>query len=148
MHAYHKLKEMLCKELEEIVNKGELTAGSLETIDKLTHSIKSLETIMAMEEAGYSNEGGYSGYGNSGARRRDSMGRYADGGSYGSYYRDGGMDEGYSGRRYSEGYSGRRYSRDEGKSQMIQQMEMLMENAQSQEEREVMKQALNKLKNM
>ena len=143
MEYLYELKEMLCKELEEMVEKGELTAGSLEAVDKLTHSIKSIVTIMAMEEGGYSNEGsyGYSGYGrggNSGARRRDSMGRYADG----SYA------EGYSGRRYSEGYSGRRYSRDEGKSHMVHQFEKMMEEASSQEEREIIQSALSKLKNM
>ena len=58
------LKEMLCDELEKIAKKGELTAGSLETIDKLAHSIKSLATIMAMDE--YSEDDG----------------NYDDGGSY------------------------------------------------------------------
>ena len=74
--VYHELKDMLCRELEEITRKGELTAGSLDTVDKLTHSIKSLETIIAMNEAGYSgahpyyNDGRYSG-------KRDAMGRYS-----------------------------------------------------------------------
>lgn len=143
MESYYELKEMLCKELEEITMKGELTAGSLDTVDKLTHSIKSLVTIMAMEESGYSNEGGYSG-----ARRRDSMGRYADSGSYGRYM-DSENDGGYSGRRYNDGgYSGRRYSRDEGKSHMIHKMEKMVENASTQEDRETLQQALSKLKNM
>ena len=48
------LKDMLCEELDRIAMQGELTAGSLETIDKLTHSIKSIDTIMAMEDSGYS----------------------------------------------------------------------------------------------
>lgn len=142
MHAYHELKEMLCKELEDITKKGELTAGSLDTVDKLTHSIKSLVTIMAMEDSGYSNEGGYSR-----AQRRDSMGRYADGGSYARYY-DGEMDGGYSGRRYYDGYSDRRYSRDEGKSHMTHQLEKMMEEATTREEREAIQSALSKLKNM
>ena len=88
---YYDLKKMLCKELDMIVqeNRGELSKGDLDTIDKLTHSIKSLVTIMAMEDSGYSYDGGYSG-----ARRRDTMGRYAD------------YDDGYSGRRY---YDGRKF---------------------------------------
>ena len=88
------LRKMLCAELEKITKKGELSAGSLDVVDKLTHSIKSIDTIMAMEDAGYSNEGGYS-Y----ARRRDSMGRYsrndgsyARGGSYG-YSREDAKEE-------------------------------------------------------
>lgn len=81
----HELKEMLCEELEQIANKGELTAGSLDTIDKLTHSIKSIATIVAMEGEGYSYDNGYMGgsynrgayRGGSYAQRRDSRGRYA-----------------------------------------------------------------------
>lgn len=81
-----KLRDMLEKELHGITNKGELSAGSLDIIDKLTHSIKSIDTIMAMEGSsndGYS-RGGYSrdryAYddGNSYRRRRDSMGRYSN----------------------------------------------------------------------
>lgn len=139
MDAYYSLKKMLCRELEDVVKKGELSAGDLDVVDKLTHSIKSLVTIMAMEEGGYSNDGGNSGYsgyggGNSGARRgRDSMGRYTEGGSYN--YRDG-------------GYSGRRYSREEGRSYLSGKLEKMMEEASSEEEREVLQSAMNRLKNM
>ena len=70
---YHDLKDMLCDELEKITRKGELTAGSLETIDKLTHSIKSIETIIAMHESGYSSK--YPHYEHS--EKRDRMGRYS-----------------------------------------------------------------------
>lgn len=58
---------MLTKELHKTVEKlersGDLSSGAIEYLDKLTHSIKSIKTIMAMEESGYS--------------RRDSRGRYA-----------------------------------------------------------------------
>lgn len=128
MDYLYDLKDMLCKELKEYAKKGELSAGSLETIDKLTHSLKSVVTIMAMEDGGYSRDDGYSG-----ARRRDSMGRYADGGSY---------------ERYNDGYSGRRYSRDEGKNRMVQQFEEMMQEANTQEEREILRNTLNRLKNM
>ena len=138
MHAYHELKEMLCNELEELVKKGDLSAGSLDVVDKLTHSIKSLDTIMAMEDAGYSNDG-YNGYSGYRGQRRDSMGRYADGGSYGRYYDDG-MNRG--------GYSGRRYSREEGVSMISQEIERLMDDAKTPEEREILKQAHQKLKQM
>lgn len=33
MHTYYELKDMLKEELDKIVKKGELSAGSLETID-------------------------------------------------------------------------------------------------------------------
>lgn len=71
----HELRKMLERELEKITKKGELSAGSLDVVDKITHSIKSIDTIMAMEDAGYSNNtrGSYA--------RRDSMGRYTDRGN-------------------------------------------------------------------
>lgn len=84
------LEDMLCEELDKIAKKGELSAGSLDTVQKLTHSLKSLKTIEAMEDSGYSRDmyptHSYD-YGNSYAMRgRDSMGRYTRG-----YSRDEGL---------------------------------------------------------
>ena len=74
MKAMEDLRDMLVNELHNIIEQGEITSGSLDIIDKLTHSIKSIDTIVAMEEAGYQNERGYSrndgGY-NDGYWRRD-----------------------------------------------------------------------------
>ena len=74
-----RLRDMLCDELEKVTMKGELSAGSLDVVDKLTHSIKSIDTIMAMEGNSRENRGGSYRYdrGGSYARRRDSMGRYS-----------------------------------------------------------------------
>lgn len=69
-----KLRDMLCDELDEITRKGELSDRSLDEIDKLTHSIKSIDAIMAMEDGKY-------GRGRRNARR-DSMGRYASDGEW------------------------------------------------------------------
>ena len=82
------LRETLCRELNEIAEKGELSAGDLETVDKLTHTLKNLDKIMMGE--GYSNAGDWYAMGNYGrdgyrddyrtsyrGRRRDSMGRYS-----------------------------------------------------------------------
>ena len=95
--TYYELKEMLCRELEEITRKGELTAGSLDTVDKLTHAIKSISTIIAMEEADGESEmypywGGraYQGGGRSN-QRRDSRGRYSRE-NRGGYSRDDARD--------------------------------------------------------
>lgn len=84
MHELYELKEMLCKELEEMGGKGELTGGSLSTIDTLAHALKNVNKIIEDKE----DEDGYSGryydgsYNRSYARgrtnaRRDSMGRYS-----------------------------------------------------------------------
>lgn len=93
-----RVRDMLCDELDEIAEKGELTAGNLEAVDKLTHSIKSIDTILAMKEAeGYSE--GYEPHmgtyrdtrGVSYGRKRDSMGRYSRRGY--SYADDGIIEE-------------------------------------------------------
>lgn len=132
MESYEKLKKILCTEIddtvESIIKQGRMSMGDLEAVDKLTHALKSLITTMAMEDSGYSYDNRYSG-----VRRRDNMGRYADGG--------------YS-NRYYDGYSERRYSRDESKTHMIHQFEKLMDDASTQEEREVLQSAINRLKNM
>ena len=46
MHAIYDLKETLCKELEEYGSRGELTAGTLDVVDKLAHTIKNLDKII------------------------------------------------------------------------------------------------------
>ena len=140
---YERLKKILCTEIDDtidaIMKDGKMSIGDLDIIDKLTHSLKSVITTKAMEENEYSYNSGYSG-----SRRRSSMGRYGDEGYSNRYY-----DEGYSGRRYyDDGYSGRRYSRDDGKSYMIQQFEKLMDSTSTQEEREVLQSAINRLRNM
>ena len=55
MHTYYDAKDMLHDELAEIVKKGELSAGTLDTVDKLLHSIKNADKIIMYEE--YANDG-------------------------------------------------------------------------------------------
>lgn len=130
MHEMYKLKDMLCEELEKITKKGELSAGSLDAVDKLTHSIKSIDTIIAMEEysedGGMSYEGSYArgrrggNRGNSNARgqKRDSMGRYSRNSYRGSY--DG-------------------YSREEEMDNLKMELQGLLEDAESEEERKMIR---------
>ena len=84
MHELYELRDMLCKELKEYGKKGDLSAGTLDIVDKLCHAIKNLDKIIEVDEEGYSGAyyggGSYEdrGYrGRSYARRRDSMGRYS-----------------------------------------------------------------------
>ena len=83
MDELNKLRDMLCKELEEYGSKGEMTAGSLDVVDKLAHALKNLDKIIDGER--YSGDymprmNDYRSY----APRRDSMGRYSRGYSRGS----------------------------------------------------------------
>lgn len=73
MHKIEELKEMLCDELEKYGEKKEMTAGSLDVIDKLAHAIKNIDKILeAQDGEGYSNA-----YRRSYAPRRDARGRYS-----------------------------------------------------------------------
>lgn len=100
MENTKKLKKILCKEVDEIAEKGDMSAGDLEVLHKLTGTIKNLSTIEAMDGEGYSGNysGNYSGGNYSG--HYEDMDR-----SYGrSYGRYSGEEDGYSGRTYVRGH--------------------------------------------
>ena len=84
MKSMYDLRDMLCKELEEITRKGELGAGDLDIMHKLTDTIKNIDKIEAMEEDGYSSR----------RDEYDMRGRGRRGTHYvrGHYSRDGGID--------------------------------------------------------
>lgn len=74
----HEACEVASRELGDIVDKvraagGKMTGADLEALDKLTHSIKSIKTTMAMMDGEDGRSYRYDSY----ARRRDSMGRYS-----------------------------------------------------------------------
>ena len=54
MKSMYELRDMLCKELDELTRKGELGAGDLDIAHKLTDTIKNIDKIEAMDERGYS----------------------------------------------------------------------------------------------
>ena len=132
MHELHELKEMLMEEVGKIAKKGELTAGSLETVDKLLNSIKNACKIEMYDEytdgGDYSRESGMS-YAR-GDQRRDARGRYSREGGY-SYARgDRGGSRGGRGYSRAGGYS---YGDDtEEKVELLREM---MQEAGSEEER-------------
>lgn len=131
MAKMEELKEMLCEELDKITKKGELSAGSLDVVDKLTHSIKSIDTIIAMEDAGYSSDD-YTMRGNSYARgrgsnaRRDSMGRYSS--------------DNYSMRGGRSGEIGRNYSYDDEMNNLREQLEDMEHMAKDEESKRMIRQ--------
>ena len=152
MHYMHDLKDLLCAELEDYAEKGKksgkMSMGDLETVRKLTDTVKNILKIDTLsEELGYSEDGTYMGegriYGTSYARgrtraKRDSMGRYSrDGGRY-SY------DDDMSYAR-SRGYRGG-YSRDEGKSHMMEQLQDMMDEAEKPAEKEALRRCMDALK--
>ena len=84
MKSMYDLRDMLCKELEEITRKGELGAGDLDIAHKLTDTIKNIDKIEAMEDDGYSSR----------RDEYDRRGRGRRGPQYvrGHHSRDGGSD--------------------------------------------------------
>ena len=116
------LLETLCRELNEIAEKGELSAGDLETVDKLTHTLKNLDKIMMGGE--YSNAGDWYAMGNYG---RD---------GYRVDYRDG---TSYRGRKRD---SMGRYSRTDAKEEISDKLRRMMDDAPDSRTREALEKAL------
>lgn len=148
MHAIYKLEEMLCEELEKIGEKEELTAGSLETADKLAHALKNVQKIISYyEEMGdgeeYSGAGGNMGGGGGNQGGGSSNRSYRGGNSRTSYARGGGSSY-ERGRSYarSSARAGRgrnaardsmgRYSSAEGMEDLKMELEELMNEAPNQ----------------
>lgn len=141
MKALHNLKEMLCRELEELAEKENLSMGDLDLAHKLTDTIKNIDKIVMLEEEkGYSRAGGW--------EARGTYGRYNDGGnSYagrgehyvqGHYSRDG-QGGGYSGRDGGEGYS-------RGSEGMMEELERLKQRATHQSEREMIQRMMDDMR--
>lgn len=147
MHEIYDLKEMLCKELEEYGKKGDLTAGSLDVVDKLAHTIKNLDKIIeSYEENGeYSSRGGsYAGGMGMGGASYERGGRSYRGGNMGgrSYVRG----RGRNARRDAMGrYSTEGYSRND---EMIEQLNDLMDDAPDERTRAEIQKFITKLEGM
>ncbi len=134
----HKLCDKAMDSIAESMKKLEkdperLNADDADYLNDLAHIVKSVKTVIAMEDYsdGYSGEGGWnynrpymtSGnyYGTSGARRmRDSMGRYTS--------RDNG------------------YSRDASRQKMVDKLSTLLDNTMSDSERQAISECIEKIR--
>ncbi len=131
MKNYKDLKDMLCEELEDIANKPKIELGDLDIVHKLTDTIKNIDKIEMLEDDGYSRDGGW-----------EARGNYGRGMSY--------DDDGnsYAGRRRTrDGRYSRNYSRGDAKEHMIDKLEDMMDDAESEKEREAIKRCISQLKN-
>ena len=130
MYDLRNLREMLCKELDDIADKREMSAGDLDAIQKLTSSIKNTYKIEMLEDGGYSRDGEW---------EADMRGTYGRGSSYarrGTHYVRGHYSRDGEGDRYSE-----RYSRDG----MREHIEGMMRDAQDDRTREALRRCLDDL---
>ena len=143
MQDLYALKEMLCKELKNYGKKGELTAGSLEVIDKLAHALKNLNKVIEEEQySGRSYDGSYRG---SYAYENGSM---SDGGSYARSMDDGSYarGRGSGARRDSMGrYASAGYSRH---NDMVMELRELMQDAPDERTRMELEKFINKMESM
>ncbi len=118
----YEICETLDRELTEANEKirqagGKLSAGDLEVIDKITHSIKSVKTTISMLEEGYPRSASRDYYDDMSMRN----GRSMDGRSYG-YDRGMSAARGANARRDSMG----RYSRgDETEEELLDKLMMI-----------------------
>ena len=136
MHTYYDVKELLHDELAKIIKKGELTAGSLETIDKLLNSIKNSCKIIMYEQY---DEGEYSrdtmnGAGMSSERsyaraKRDSRGRYSR----------------ENGNSYARGIYSRDYSYADDREEKVEILRDMMSEVSTDEERAVLKKLIRRM---
>lgn len=142
--ALYELCETVSREIEEANDKirqagGKLSAGDIDYVDKLTHTLKSIKATIAMmedESEEYSSRGGsYEG----GLYNR---GSYARGGQGGSSYARG---RGRYAKRDSMGrYSSERgYSRDG--AEMVDELRELMEDAPSESIRHDIERLVSKI---
>ena len=125
------LREMLCEELDEYNRdaKNGLNERALDTVHKLTDTIKNIDKIMMLEDGDYSRTGEWE------ADMRGNYGRtenYNRGNSYAN-----------RGRHYVRGH----YSRGNGRDRMISDIENVMQDATGAE-RDAYKRALDILSNM
>lgn len=133
---YEEAKEKFCEALAEIVEgKQRFNADDLRLAKEAISGLYKATILMEMENGDYSYADGMS------YARRDSRGRYSreSGGNYSN--RGGNRGGGYS-RNYSY-----RYSRDEAKKDMAEEIKELMQYAENETERSVLRQAAEMLKN-
>ena len=143
----YELCETISRELADANEKirkagGKLSGADVEYVDKLTHTLKSIKTTIAMMEAedGYSSEGGMSN------ARRD---RYSRRGGYDGSY-DGGSSYARGRGRYAKRDSMGRYSSMyyEAADDVTEKLKELMEEAPDEKTKVEIRKFITKLEQM
>ena len=125
MANLYKMKELLERELDGYCKRGELSAGSLDVIHKITDTIKNIDKIMMLEGGGeYSRGGGR-------PILYDNWDSYA-GPRAGTHY-----VAGYYRRDDGDGYT-----RDDGRDAMRRRIHEMMDGA-SEKDREALRRCLD-----
>ena len=120
MKAMRDLRDMLCDELDKIAAKRNMNPGDLETVHKLTDTIKNIDKIEILEDEGYSNSAEW---------RADVRG------SYGRNDR--------RGEHYVRGH----YSRADGAEHLRTQLNDMMRETDDERVREALRRAVSLMEN-
>lgn len=139
MEDMRKLKDMLCRELDEFTHRDSIESYDLDTIHKLTDTIKNLDKIEMLEDGGYS--------GNRGMRRGEPRMYSRDGDGGYSYEDSFGDNDGYSQARRRRDERGR-YSRDDGRDGMMNELENMMGRMGSEKDREALRRIMEQMRGM
>jgi len=143
MEKLYDLKESLMEGLKQFdtIKEGHLKMGELEALNLLTDTVKNVDKICMLEDGGgYSEAVDGDGYGRGSSYAN--RGKHYVRGHYSRDGRGGNMGDGYSSRRDSRG----RYSRGDGRSEMMEHLEMAMDSA-TNEDRETIKRFMRQLEN-
>ena len=144
MRTYLDAKEMVEKEINGIVRKGELDDKCLEWLDKLIDIAKDIDTIFAMhdyqddENGGYSNRMYYPHYYDGDMMTGNSYGYNRYGANRMRYSRDNGYHD-----INGMDMNGNGYSRTENLRMRLEQM--MNSEATTEKEREALRNAINRL---
>lgn len=134
MKTISDFNDLLCKQIDKIVKKGDITPDELQRMDKAVDIIKDISVICAMEEYGQDPEEEM--YSSMGYYGRNSRSPYTD------------RMPAWSGKRDSMGrYSSMGYSRDEANHKLRADMEMKLASATDEREREAIMKCLRALDN-
>lgn len=132
MEHLHELKEKMCRELDEISKKRDMSAGDLETAHKLTDTIKNIDKIQMLEDGtGYSMDGDW-----------ESRGSYTGRDGY-----DGGTSNANRGMHYVRGHYSRA-RRDGAKDKMMHHLEEMMNSAGTEKERDMVRRFMSQVENV
>lgn len=127
-----KIKNMVCEGLDQMAMKGELSMSNLDAVDKLCHTLKSIETIQAMKGS----ENGYSGR---------YMTRYSRD-EYNGHSYTGGSNSNNGGGSYGNNGSGSYgfYSRENG-TELANELRHMLERTNSERDRRALQDCITKM---
>lgn len=121
MYTLDNLRDKMCAELDDIAKKGDLGAGDLDILHKLTATIKNIDKISMLEDGGYSRAGEW---------EADMHGKYGRGSSYAN-----------RGKHYVRGH----YSRTDSKERMRSYLEAMMNEADDERTRAAIRRCMEEI---